>query len=271
MERRGGDTLHDPNGEDGPARLRNVTWPRKVWPEHAAQATQRLGALTLDGGAQPAAGLDPTAGGKNDPIRVVTRSVVLSTSTTAGTMTVSRTDERTDALQREALRERTLETFFEAHYRRLVGLAGLVCGDISSAEDIVQTALERAWRSRGSLEDDVRLRSWLDRIVVREAARERRARRMWLSRVIRPVVGDMGADYAQIEDPAADSLVDRTALRSAFEGLTVAQRAVVVLHLHAGYTVEETAAALGVPRETVRSRLRVAREHLRHVLGSDAR
>jgi DNA-directed RNA polymerase specialized sigma24 family protein len=43
----------------------------------------------------------------------------------------------------------------------------------------------------------------------------------------------------------------------------------VVLHLHAGYTVDETAALLGVPRETVRSRLRVARDHLRRAPGED--
>jgi RNA polymerase sigma-70 factor, ECF subfamily len=187
-------------------------------------------------------------------------------------MTVSRTDDLTETLQPGTDRARTLEAFFEAHYTRLVGLAGLVCGEVASAEDIVQTALERAWRSRGSLHDEARLRPWLDRVVVREAARERRARLTWLGRLVRPpTVGDISAEYLGGEDPAAGGFPDRSALRSAFEGLTVAQRAVVVLHLHVGYTVDETAAALGVPRETVRSRLRVAREQLRHVLRNDDR
>ena len=185
-------------------------------------------------------------------------------------MAVSRSDDLTDSLQQDATRARTLELFFEMHYARLVGLAGLVCGDVASAEDIVQTALERAWRSRASLQDDARLRPWLDRVVVREAARERRTRLTWLSRLIRPpVVGELSPVHAQIEDRSAGGFPERSALRAAIEGLTVAQRAVVVLHLHAGYTVDETAAALGVPRETVRSRLRVAREQLRHVLGND--
>ncbi len=87
---------------------------------------------------------------------------------------------------------------------------------------------------------------------------------------IRPArVGDISAELAELDDPVAGRFPDVTMLRSAFEGLTVAHRAVVVLHLHEGYTVDETAAALGVPRETVRSRLRVAREQLRHALGSD--
>jgi RNA polymerase sigma-70 factor (ECF subfamily) len=182
-------------------------------------------------------------------------------------MAVSRSEGLTDRPDQDAQRARSLEVFFEAHYARLVGLAGLVCGELASAEDIVQTALERAWRSRGSLEDDARLRPWLDRVVVREAARERRTRLTWLGRLVRPSpVGDIGAELAEVEDRSAARFPDRSAMRSAFEGLTLAQRAVAVLHLHAGYTVDETAALLGVPRETVRSRLRVAREQLRHVL-----
>jgi RNA polymerase sigma-70 factor (ECF subfamily) len=160
-----------------------------------------------------------------------------------------------------------LEAFFVSHYSRLVGLAGLVCGDVTFAEDIVQTALERAWRSRSSLADPDRLRPWLDRIVVREAARHRRSRLTWLSRLVRP------PSVTEINMPGRD-LVDRSAgrfpahaeIRGAFDALTSPQRAVVVLHLHVGYTVEETADLLGIPRETVRSRLRVARDHLRHAL-----
>jgi RNA polymerase sigma-70 factor, ECF subfamily len=187
-------------------------------------------------------------------------------------MAVSRSDELTDALDREAYRARTLEAFFETHYARLVGLAGLVCGELASAEDIVQTALERAWRSRGSLEDDSLLRPWLDRVVVREAARERRSRLTWLGRLIRPpTVRDINAAHNELEDAAAGRFPDRAELRSAFAGLTVAQRAVVVLHLHAGYTVDETASLLGLRRETVRSRLRVARQQLRHALGDAER
>jgi len=166
-----------------------------------------------------------------------------------------------------ARRERALEAFVAAHYPRLIGLAGLVCGDVGSAQDIVQTALERAWRSRGALRDDASLGPWLDRIVVREAAREQRTRLAWLGRLFRPPtvteIPDPGHD---IVDRAATGFPERAALRAVFDGLSPAHRAVVVLHLHRGHTVDETAELLGIPRETVRSRLRVAREHLRDAL-----
>jgi DNA-directed RNA polymerase specialized sigma24 family protein len=41
---------------------------------------------------------------------------------------------------------------------------------------------------------------------------------------------------------------------------------VVVLHLYAGYTLADTAEILGIPQETARSRMRVARDHLRGAL-----
>jgi RNA polymerase sigma-70 factor (ECF subfamily) len=53
------------------------------------------------------------------------------------------------------------------------------------------------------------------------------------------------------------------------DGLSAPQRAAIVLHLHMGYSVDETAMLLGVPRETVRSRLRLARARLRDALGED--
>ncbi len=167
-------------------------------------------------------------------------------------------------LPRTAGQEGALATFVAAHYPRLVGLAGMVCGDAQSAEDIVQTALERAWRSRRALRDDASLRPWLDRIVVREAAREQRWRLAWIGRLVRPPsVREISDPALQLIDRIATGFPERAALRLAFDGLGPAHRAVVVLHLHVGYTVEETADLLGIPFETVRSRLRVARERLR--------
>ena len=171
-------------------------------------------------------------------------------------------------LTRIAPNDQHLEAFIAQHYGRLLGLAGLVCGDAASAEDIVQAALERAWRSRGTLRADDRLRAWLDRIVVREAARERRTRLRWLGRVTRPpVVAELPVATELVIDPAAARFTDRAVIRIAFAGLRRDQRAVVVLTMHAGYSIDEAAGLLGIPRDTVRSRLRSARERLREALG----
>lgn len=166
-----------------------------------------------------------------------------------------------------AVETASFESFVTEQYARLVALAGLIGGDVTAAEDIVQTALERAWRSRGSLRGDGTLRPWLDRIVAREAARDRRRRLTWLPRLLRPpTVAPLQPPADLVEDRDATRFPERAALRLVLDGLSAPQRAAIVLHLHAGYSVDETATILGVPRETVRSRLRVAREHLRRAL-----
>ncbi len=104
-----------------------------------------------------------------------------------------------------------------------------------------------------------RLPAWLHRIVVREAIRLEHRRRGLLGRwLAAPREIPIGAS------PEADRDLD---LRSALRDLSVEQRAALVLHYYAGYSVAETAKLSGVPLETARSRLRVARDRLRAALG----
>jgi len=160
-------------------------------------------------------------------------------------------------------REAALGAFVTEHYDRLVGLARLVCRDGSDAGDAVQAGLEQAWRQRDSLRDEERLRPWLDRIVVRESIRVGRSRRSWFGRVfgLTPEVG-----WVEPADRVAGQMPAWTALRAAFSGLNPEQRAVIALHLYLGYSVAETAELVGAPLETVRSRLRLAKDHLRREL-----
>jgi len=160
--------------------------------------------------------------------------------------------------------EDQLAAFFEAHYQRMIRLAGLVCRSGVLAEDAVQAAMEQAWRRRSSLRDPGRMRWWLDRIVVREAIRLNR--RPWWSRLTAPVT-DQHASV--LPDPAGETTPQRMALTAAFAALTPEQRAACVLHLHLGYGVVETAELMGAGVETTRSRLRLARRRLRADLSED--
>ena len=154
----------------------------------------------------------------------------------------------------EAVAERQsaeLESFVGEHYSRLLRLAGLICRSVSDAEDAVQSGIERAWRKRGSLHDENRMRPWLDRIVVREAIR----------------IGSRRRDGELPVDAIGPGQADEWAsVRIAFGQLSAPQRAALVLHLYAGYPVSATAELLGAPIETIRTRLRVGRERLRQLL-----
>jgi RNA polymerase sigma-70 factor (ECF subfamily) len=150
----------------------------------------------------------------------------------------------------------SLESFVDEHYPRLVRLAGLITRDPDQAQDAVQAALERAWRKHGSIRHAASLRPWLDRIVAREAIRQTRGGLLATLLRRRPV------EWAELAAPLPEP-VETAVLREALGRLSPDQRAVIALHLHAGYSVDETARVLGVPFDTVRSRLRAARDRLR--------
>lgn len=155
-----------------------------------------------------------------------------------------------------------LDAFVREHHARLVSLARVVCLDSSEASDAVQAALEQAWRRRHRLREPQALRAWLDRIVVREAIRQDRRRRSPVARFF----GGPREIPAVTIDHRATAPHAWLALRLAFEGLSADQRAAVALHIYYGYSVAETAGLVGAPVETVRSRIRVGRERLRHAL-----
>ena len=166
----------------------------------------------------------------------------------------------------EALAVEQLIAFVESDYPRLIGLAGLVCRGQVEPADVVQSALEQAWRHRAALRRSDRLRPWLDRIVVRQALRLRRRRFGFPVRALRGAGRELDAADAHATEPQTWS-----ELRLAFDALSREQRAVVALHLHAGYSVEETAAMTGAGVETTRSRLRLAKAKLRANLSEATR
>jgi RNA polymerase sigma-70 factor, ECF subfamily len=177
------------------------------------------------------------------------------------------TAERVAAVQRGET-DAAIAAFVAEHYDRLLRLARLVCRDATDAADAVQAGLENAWRKRGSLRDEALLRPWLDRIVTREAIRVSKSRQSWLGRLLTPK-----ADVTWIEPPDLHASEPPTyvGLRAAFARLSPDQRAVVGLHMHLGYSVAETAAIVGAPDETVRSRLRLAKDRLRRELEASRR
>jgi RNA polymerase sigma-70 factor (ECF subfamily) len=162
-----------------------------------------------------------------------------------------------------AASDAAMSAFVVEHYDRLVRFARLICRDAGDASDAVQVGLEQAWRRRSTLRDDDRIRPWLDRIVAREAVRISRGRQSWLRRLFTP---DPDVSWIGPADKRASDPARYAAMRTALGELSPEQRAVVALHLHAGYSVAETARIVDAREETVRSRLRLARQRLRREL-----
>jgi RNA polymerase sigma factor (sigma-70 family) len=154
-----------------------------------------------------------------------------------------------------------LERMLVDHYPELVRLAYLILHDLAEAEDATQLALERAWRSRDQVRSADSSLFWLRRIVVREALRARKSPWRLLRRPLQVVEIETAADRS-----GPPSRSERVDVLRAFEQLPPHQSAVVVLHHYLAYPVAEIADLLGVPLETVRSRLRLAMRRLREEL-----
>jgi RNA polymerase sigma-70 factor (ECF subfamily) len=108
-------------------------------------------------------------------------------------------------------------------------------------------------------------RAWLFQILLRVASDARRHRRRHPED---PDGGD-ALGRASIDAPQADAILRREALTrldAALETIDVGRRTVLVLHEIEEMTAPEIAQVLGIPLNTVYSRLRVARAELEEAL-----
>ena len=138
-------------------------------------------------------------------------------------------------------------------------LAGYLLGSSDEAEDAVQEAILRAWRSWPKLRDEDRFAPWFERIVA-NVCRDHGQRR---SRLRALPLDDEMAVFAC--DPFRAAL-DRDEVGRALRALPAEQRAVIVLRLWRDLPLEEIADRLALPPGTVKSRLHYGLRALREVI-----
>jgi len=146
-------------------------------------------------------------------------------------------------------------------YRRILGTLITLVRDVPTAEDCAQETFERAYRNWSSWRPDAPVEAWLHRIAINVAISDRRHQRI---RQAGEVIRRLGRPHPG-PDPA--EVAERSDLVRAVKKLPTKQAAALVLRHFHGYTNREIATALGVPEQTVASRLAAARKHLQAVLG----
>jgi RNA polymerase sigma-70 factor (ECF subfamily) len=132
--------------------------------------------------------------------------------------------------------------------------------------DVVQEALFGAVEALASFEGKCTLRHFVCRVAALTAMNARR--RLQLREQITPPAG-AGDDFASEEpSPFGQALAGRrrAAFRLLLDELPPAQSEVLAMHCVLGFTIAETAHAVGVPINTVRSRLLAAKAALRERL-----
>ncbi len=145
------------------------------------------------------------------------------------------------------------ERYVEQRSARLLRTAYLLCRDWGLAEDLLQTALAKAWFAWRRVEDDP------DPYVYRILANTHASwwRRRWRGEVPTEVLPEHAAG-----DPAGEFGV-REAVRTALAALPPRQRAVLVLRYYADLPDGEIAEILGCSVTTVRSQAARALAKLR--------
>jgi|ERR1700733_9182949 RNA polymerase sigma-70 factor (ECF subfamily) len=141
----------------------------------------------------------------------------------------------------------------------LLRFAWWLARDRAVAEDVVQEALLRAWRSRDSLKDPAAARGWLLTIVRREHARLYERKRLEIT--------DLDAVIAAEDSQLAADGDEVAGLRLAITQLPDEYRVPLVMQVLGGFTTEEIARELTLSTAAVLTRLFRARNRLRRIYG----
>lgn len=164
---------------------------------------------------------------------------------------------------------------YECTSRGVHGVLRRMVGTDEEALDLSQDTYLEAWRSLRSLKDPGAFRTWVFRIAANKARDFLKRRRVPTSSL-----DALGAGPEEREDgtafeprdpgpePAAAVLADERAerVRKAMESLPEGHREVVWMYYVGELEVKEIAAALGLPKGTVLSRLARGRDALRREL-----
>lgn len=152
------------------------------------------------------------------------------------------------------------ERLYRNTYRRILGTLITLVRDQAAAEDCAQETYERAYRNWKTWRPDAPVEAWLHRIAINVAISDRRHQQI---RRAGELVRRLGRPPTP-PDPA--TMAERSDLVRALKKLPAKQAAALVLRHYHGYSNREIGAALGVPEQTVASRLATARKQLQVLL-----
>lgn len=141
--------------------------------------------------------------------------------------------------------------------------AAWLCRDKTIAEDVVQEAMLRAWKSLEALRDDAAAKPWLLTIVRRENARYFERKRLETVDIDNLTASQEALLAEQPDDDFGD-------MRAAIYSLDDDYREPLVLQVLMGYSTNEIAEQMGIQQGAVLTRLHRARAKLRDKMQAGA-
>lgn len=166
--------------------------------------------------------------------------------------------------------QRPLQTFddrLRPIARRLYGYARALAQDIDAAADLYQDTVMRAVASPAQPDGERQFRAWMFTIMRNHRIDRLRAERRQPD--IDPLDDETLASAFMLVS-LETMIVNQLAVRQAFERLSVHHRDVLTIVDVGGFSYEEAAEMLDVPRGTVMNRVSRARQALRALLADDS-
>jgi RNA polymerase sigma factor (sigma-70 family) len=162
---------------------------------------------------------------------------------------------------------RAYQNLVEEHQTIAFRTAYLITGSAAEAEDAVQDAFVKAFYALGRFRPDAPFRPWVLRIVANEARNRRRSAGRRERLALRAAEDPLSGGAVPSPEAALLASEQRAELLAAVEQLRDGDRLVIAFRYFLDLSEEETAAALGWRRGTVKSRLSRALERLRERMG----
>ena len=153
-------------------------------------------------------------------------------------------------------RRQRFDRLVAVYYMDMFRYAAWLCRDRSIAEEVVQEALLRAWKSLDALRDAAAAKQWLLTIVRRENARYFERRRLETI----DIDNLTASQSALLAEAPNEELND---LREAIYGLEDDYREPLVLQVLMGYSTSEIGEVMGLKQGAVLTRLHRARLKLK--------
>lgn len=169
---------------------------------------------------------------------------------------------------------RAFERLVQRHQKSVFNFCLRMLGHREAAQDATQEVFLKVVRNAKNWERNAKLTTWIFTIArnhcidaLRKASYRKTAsldQPLKSSEESGAALVDRVADEsAPTPDRGAESLRMRTLLAEAIRSLSEEQREVFVMREYAGMPFKEIASVVGVPENTVKSRMRYALEHLR--------
>ena len=153
--------------------------------------------------------------------------------------------------------ESAFHELVDRYANELFKLAFSLTGAVDGAEDVLQETFLGAFQGLDSFEGRSSVKTWLIRILVKQAAKYHRYRRIRKTESIDDI-SEVSSSAFSVRD--SDLTID---IMTMIKTLSTEHREVIVLRELQGFSYEEMAEILGIPRGTVESRLFRARQELK--------